>query len=102
MAGLIFTLIGDETVACKAEELPFTEEGILKGCIKFFDDEHPCFIHRAAVKARFATEMEQYFLGHCCTFPAEFDIASLPPELAEIINVKNIKRIKISNKEDLT
>ena len=102
MAGLYFTFIGETSTSYQAEELPFTEEGILKGCIKYFDDEHPCFIHRSAVKARYITEWEDYILGHYYTFPVEIDIASLPQEMVENINVKYIQKIRISNKEDST
>ncbi|WP_040197091.1 hypothetical protein [Candidatus Soleaferrea massiliensis] len=102
MAELYLTLEGSDILRCAVSELPFTEAGILKGCVRFFDDHHPCFIHRTAVRARYVSEFEEFIAGHCCTFPTELDVASLPPELAEIINVKNLKKIKISSKEDST
>ena len=96
MAEFLYTLIGAQTITCRAEELPFTENGILKGCIYYFDDPHPCFIHRSAVQARLIGELEEYISAHCCTFPAEISPVDLPELVAESLNIPDLKKIQVT------
>ncbi len=39
--------------------LPFPEEVIIQKSIHYFNDPHPCYIHRGAVIMRLAAEMQQ-------------------------------------------
>ena len=57
------TVTQDETLLYEGlwNELPLTEEVILKKSIEFFNDREPCAIHRGAVHMRLLAELEQLF-----------------------------------------
>lgn len=63
MEDLFLRLIGDKTLSLALGEVKFKESAILDGCIEYFDDRNPCFIHKSAVKARFIEEIQGNYRG---------------------------------------
>ncbi len=90
MENLFLKLVGDKTLILKLDEIDFKETAILDGCIEFFDDRNPCFIHKSAVKARFIEEIQSYYRG------AE---TVLPQSVTDKIDFKDLKQTIIFKKE---
>ena len=89
MENLFLKLVGDKTLIKRLDEIVFKESAILDGCIDFFDDRNPCFIHKSAVKARFIEEIQSYYRG---------DDAVLPQSVTDKIDFKGLKQTIIFNK----
>lgn len=91
MDNLFLKLVGNKTVIVKLDQINFKESAIIEGCIEFFDDHNPCFIHKSAVKARFIEQIQSYYRG------AE---AVLPQSITDKIDCKGLKQTIIFKKEN--
>ena len=96
MSKLKYKIVCDEDLEYDIDSIPISEESVIEGCIKFYDDKNHCFIHRTSVKSRLLAEIEKYFAERCTNFPQAFYKEDISENVLKTIDIKNIKKIIIS------